>query len=395
MRLVAVAGAALLAACASEGSVAPSAEGPAVRFTVTSAGIEAELIEGDHGPGAHYALYRPAQWNGNLVVYAHGFVDAAAPVALPSDNGLPALRDALLGMGYGVAYSSFAENGYAFKSGVLATHELRGIFTARFHVTPGRTYLLGHSLGGLVVTALAETYPSTYAAALPMCGLVGGTRAEVDYIANLRLLFDLFYPGVLPGRVDDIPASVDLTTQVIGPAIAAIQADPTGAGAITAVFQTPVPFSSGPELVESLVRALGFNFRGFPDLNARTHEHTPFDNTGTVYTGSLPAPVLAFINGAIGRVSTTPDATNYVAHNYQPTGRIAIPVLTLHDARDPVAPMFHEVLFRQAVTAAGHADRLVQRTVPRYGHCAFETAEMTQAFSDLVNWTEHGVTPVP
>ena len=193
----------------------------------------------------------------------------------------------------------------------------------------------------------------------------------------------------------DIPPGVDLASQVIGPVVGAIQASPAGAGAIASVSQTSVPFSSGPELVESLVRAIGFDFRGFPDLAEHTHVHIAFDNTGTVYTGALPGSLLTALNAGVGRVEGAPDARAYLAHYYEPSGRLAMPVLTLHDALDPVAPVFHETMYHQRVTAANAETQLVQRLVPRYGHCIFETDEMARALEDLVDWAEHGVVPAP
>src|SRR5262245_2946882 len=51
-----------------------------------------DQVVGETGPGSTYSLNMPSNWNGTLVVYVHGFVDAALPVTLPNVN---ALRDAL------------------------------------------------------------------------------------------------------------------------------------------------------------------------------------------------------------------------------------------------------------------------------------------------------------
>ena len=56
--------------------------------------------------------FLPAKWNGRLILYAHGFIDPAAPIALP--DVAPAdvapwvvqLRETLISQGYAVAYSS-------------------------------------------------------------------------------------------------------------------------------------------------------------------------------------------------------------------------------------------------------------------------------------------------
>jgi len=378
----------IVAACGNEAPIAPDVA------TVNLPGVTAAVqqVEGEIGPGSLYALFVPDNWNGDLAVYAHGFVDAALPVALPA---VDALRDALLQRGYGVAYSSYSENGYALKDGMRRTQQLRGIFRSKFK-QPKRTYIMGHSLGGLVTMALAETYPGHYDGALPMCGVLGGSLAEIDYLSNVRILFDFFYPGVLPGSALNIPPGTDLTTEVIGPIIAATSANPTGAGAMAAIDQTPIPFSSGPELVQSIITAVAFNFRGLDDLLDRTHQHSPIDNATTVYTSSLlPPPLMAAVNAGVERASRTPDAVNYLEKYYVPSGDLRIPMLTLHDVLDPLVPFFNEGLYHQAVLAAGNGQHLVQRSFARYGHCTFTVPEMVQAFEELVAWVEQGVVPTP
>src|SRR6266545_4946075 len=121
------------------------------------------FIDGSVG-GSLYRLIRPTNWNGSLVLYAHGFVPSGAPVALPPEGSL--LISLLAPQGFAVAYSSFSENGWAVKDGAERTHQLLGIFSARFG-RPARVYITGVSMGGLIAIKLSETYPSIYAGALP------------------------------------------------------------------------------------------------------------------------------------------------------------------------------------------------------------------------------------
>jgi hypothetical protein len=44
---------------------------------------------------------------------------------------------------------------------------------------------------------------------LPACAVAGGLDRQVDFTANVRVLFDLFYPGVLPGTAVDVPGNAD------------------------------------------------------------------------------------------------------------------------------------------------------------------------------------------
>ena len=70
-------------------------------------------------------------------------------------------------------------------------------------------------------------------------------------------------------------------------------------------------------------------------------------------------------------------------------------MLMLSTALDPVLPGLHQILYRELVAASGDSPLLVQRTINRYGHCAFTPAEIATAFTDLVTWVEFGLKPTP
>ncbi len=123
--------------CADDGVLGPD---PELNLLEKRAITGPQEVEGATGPGSLYKLFYPAVWNGDLVIYSHGYVAPGEPIALPDVDPLPAI---LTGFGYGVAYSSFSENGYAIKDAVQRTRQLRGIFASRF-----KQNLSGRSLGG-------------------------------------------------------------------------------------------------------------------------------------------------------------------------------------------------------------------------------------------------------
>lgn len=382
----------LLTGCTDQEPLSPSA------VQLASSGYDgtARTVEGEVG-GAQYALFVPDGWNGELVLYAHGFRDAASPVNLRDQDGFYAVRDQLLARGYAFGYSSFSENGLATKEGARQTHQLAGIFASKFD-QPARTYLMGHSLGGVMAVSLAEQHPKQYAGALAMCSQLGGTQATADYFAHIRVLFDYFYPGVLAGDALTIPASFDLNADVVFPAVGAMQANPTFAGIIARIMLaqgTPIPAASGPQLVQSIVTALAFGYRAVPDLLDRTHGHSPFDNSATVYTSpAVPGAILDSLNAGVDRFTATPDAANYLRHYYDPTGDIAVPVVTLSNRLDPVSAPFHEATYAGLAASSGASGMLLQRrSVNLYGHCAFTTSEVVQAFVDLAGWATTGAKP--
>jgi len=336
-------------------------------------------LTGTSGSGALWVIDVPANWNGDLVVYLHGYTNPAQPIALPN-NG--AIRDSLLALGFAVTASSYASNGYAVREGVQDSRRLSALFASRFG-RPQHTYLFGVSLGGLVGLILTQQYPDLYDGSLLVCGIVGGSRAQVEYVGDVRALFDAVYPGVLPGGLEHPPVVTDINAQVVQPVLTAVQSNPQGVGIIQALLRHPLPGATGQEIVGSLVTVLGFSMQGGGDLFERTHRQSYFDNTGYRYTSAaLPVATIDDINARVARYSATPEARSFLTRFGEPNGPFRIPVISLHTTRDPVVPLSHED--RLAQEAAG--PMLVQRRVERYGHVAFSVGEMVASFEDLVAW---------
>ena len=363
-----------------------------VSLGLTTAAAADTVIDGRIGPGSLYRLFRPTSWNGRLLLYVHGVVGADAPVALPAEGDL--IISLAAAQGIAVAFSSFSSNGWDVKDGAQRSHQLLGIFTSKFGL-PSRVYVAGTSMGGLIAIELAETHPETFSGVLAACAVAGGTRRQFDYLGNTRVLFDFFYPGVLPGDAGDVPSNLDVTQEIALPAAAAITANPLNALAIASVVQTPLPFANPTELGQSLVTALIGHAGSFEDLIARTHGHSYFDNRSTEYAGVLPAPLLQAINASVDRFDAAPDARQYLEHNYDPSGRLSMPMLMMSTTRDPVVPGFHQAAYEAAVAANGDADFLVHRRITRYGHCNFTPLELSTAFTDLLLWAELGLKPTP
>jgi pimeloyl-ACP methyl ester carboxylesterase len=357
------------------------------------AAAQVRTIEGTTADGASYLLAMPAAWNGDLVAYAHGIVDPGAPVAVPTtQDGFIALRDGWLALGYAVASSSFSDNGYALKSAVQRTHQLRGLFTAAFQ-QPSRTFLVGHSLGGLAVLALAERYPEQYDGALPMCTPIGGGSAEIAYLGDARVAFDYFFPGVLPGGAFSVPEGLAFTP---GSPVFTATLNALAAGGLR-TFQfgqvARLPFTTPTELVMSGMSVVGFSIRFTNDVMDRTHEHVPFDNIDRVYTGSFDDASLNDPLTGVARFAATPDAVSFFEQYYTPTGDLRIPTLTLHTLLDPIAPFAHEAAYATRVLDTGASAWLTQRSVAAYGHCNINAAETMSAFSALIGWANGGTKP--
>jgi alpha-beta hydrolase superfamily lysophospholipase len=342
---------------------------------------------------------RSRVWNGEAVFFAHGIRDVLDPVGL-QDQDYYAVRDELGARGYAIAYSSFSENGYDVADAARRTHQLRGLFVSRFG-RPAHSYLYGHSLGTLAIMNLAETYPDQYDGVVPACGILGGTQAQLDYVMNVRALFDVFYPGMLPGSASEtVPGYVmDGATQ--NNIIAAVMASSSGLGVIASTKQTPLEFRNSTELLTSLMYALRYQTRGADNFLTFTHGKFPVSNTNTIYS---PRPgfespelfaALALVNAKVDRFDADRAAVVRSAKNFTPSGALRLPTLTLHNQWDPLVPYFHEGIFAERVTKAEATNLLVQRASPAwgFGHCVIPAVDQAQAIDDMAKWVKTGVKP--
>ena len=419
-----LAGTILAAISCTDGSpLAPSIE-PEVagsRVTTPGTGPWARVVEGETGPGSLYALYIPQNWNGDAIYYAHGIRPPTAPITLDDQDNFFEVRDALGALGYAFAYSSFSENGLSVKDGVQRTHQLRGLLNSELPEEPERNYAVGYSLGGLVALELGERYPSQYDGVLTMCGMVGGTPPELQYVGDVRALFDAYYPGVMPGNVISVPSPPLTIPEIQARVIRAITptpANPTailGLYAIASTAQTQLAYApSGSladpsstafqSLVGSLITALYYQQIGTDDVVNRTHGHSPYDNRGVTYvmgTPAVPSPALTGViggmiagsNASVTRYDSPPDAQNYLDRNYTPTGNFQMPVVSVHNLWDPLVPFFHEALLANTALNAGNSANLLQRRVPNYGHCNFPTPLVVSSFQTLASWVTSGIKP--
>ncbi len=118
------------------------------------AGIATQRLWGVHN-GAGYRIEVPNQWNGKLVMWAHGYRGTGP--ALTVDNH--PLREFLIAQGYAWAASSYSRNAYDPSTGAKDTHALTQYFNGRFG-KPSHTYITGASMGGHVTGIVAEQWPA-------------------------------------------------------------------------------------------------------------------------------------------------------------------------------------------------------------------------------------------
>ena len=75
------------------------------------------------------------------------------------------------------------------------------------------------------------------------------------------------------------------------------------------------------------------------------------------------------------------------------TGRLRMPLLTLHSTGDGQVPINQALRLRALVRGAGSSNLLVQRVLADTSHCGFTTSEQEAGLAALVRWVEHGTRP--
>lgn len=343
--------------------------------------------DGVQSSGAQYRICLPTAvpWNGDLLVFAHGYVPADAPVAIPEEQlELPDgtyLPDLVTDLGYAFAMSSYRLNGLAIKEGLDDTAEVVQIF-ADLHGTPAHVFLAGVSEGGLIAALAAERRPDVFSGALATCGPVGDFRRQVNYFGDVRVLFDYFFPGVLPGSAVSVPQEVmDNWETVYRPAVqAALLGNPLNTAQLLSTARVPFNPADPATGVDAILQALWYNVFATNDSVAKLGGQ-PFDNATRRYRGSLNDSQL---NATVARFTADPAALAEIAAFYQTSGLLAMPVVTLHTLGDPVVPYWHEPAYRWKVFASGASALHHNVPSPAFGHCQFTTAEVTAAFAILV-----------
>jgi pimeloyl-ACP methyl ester carboxylesterase len=343
----------------------------------------------------HGALYRicfPANWNGDLVLYAHGYVQPGGELALPNDQvGGQSVSSTVNSLGYAYATTSYRANGLVAVEATEDLVELEATVRRLYRPDPGRSVIVGVSEGGLVATLAAERHQDRFDGALAACGPVGSFRRQLDYFVDFRVVFDYLFPGVIPGSPVDVPENVaSRWGDVYAPAVAvALLSNPAAARELVRITGAPVASDDITAIAVTAVGLLWYNVIGSADAQARLGGQ-PYDNTNRVYAGSSDD---AALNAGVARFTADAAALAAMAE-FETSGNLPVPLATLHTTGDPIVPFEQEAFYAEKVNRSGTSARLTQTTIERYGHCSFEADELLGAFNTLLEKVPRSATVV-
>lgn len=367
--------------------------------------------------GAPYRIAVPANWNGTLLVYVHGYRDKADHPG-EVDNRNPdiapnaALGSALLAQGYALAGSAFKDNGWAVEEGTQDTKDLAVYFRDNI-ARPERTIIWAFSMGTVIGFKSMERFGGIYDGALSACADGANTTSIADLGGDLLLAYDTTF-GVPAswGTLSDVRDDLDFETEV-QPKLVSEVTNPANfpkfefirlvVGTPGRGINPPAPpafypgwiftdMFSGTEARAELERRAGGPIVQNLD---RDYSLTAGERAYLMALGVPSAAIdgwLATMNA--GRTISAPlFSRNYLERNASYSGKIKHPILTMHTMVDPLVPVSQENRYAQTVRNAGRSDLLFQTYTNGSGHCNFTGTQLITAVNSITDWVRTGTAP--
>ncbi|HEX3837755.1 MAG TPA: hypothetical protein VHW25_12390 [Steroidobacteraceae bacterium] len=353
--------------------------------------------------GALWRARVPAQWNGTLLLYSHGY----APQLQPPQLAPRGLEEWLLAHGYALAASSYSQAGWALAQAVPDQRATLAVATSRIG-TPRITLAWGDSMGGLVTTALAETAGVPIDGAVSACGSIAGTLAMMNTALDGAVAFvTLEAPDAgiqLVGVTDDsanaarVRAALTLALQTPqGRARVAL----AGVLGGLPVWSNPSAAAPSPDdyaaQLDQMAQALSaglfaprtdqerraggvFSWTTGIDYRAQLRRSGRWDWVERFYRAARLdlTKDLQRLNAA-PRIAAQPAAIAYMRRHYAPTARPLVPFLTLHTIGDGLTSEVLQAGYSQAASGEGRAANYRAASVQAAGHCRFSVGEYVAA----------------
>ncbi|NNC78796.1 MAG: hypothetical protein HKN94_01470 [Acidimicrobiales bacterium] len=366
--------------------------------------------------GAAWIAQIPEKWNGDLVIYAHGYRGEGTELTVDPPPAYQFLTDA----GYAWAASSYRRNSYDPGIGVIDTKNitrkmqqmLRGMGDL------DKTYLTGFSMGGHVTAAAIEKYPHLYDGAMPACGVMGDVEL-FDYFLDYNV-----GAAAIAGLAPDYEyPDLDWTNTTVPDIREALSSSPNGewAGGFPQIFGLPSPLTEAGQAFKDFVEIgsggervtfdTAWNYwHGLPVdpdnpepsgnffFNLGEGDGTIANRGGIVSQNSDMSYLDEYgfdIDDDVVRITAAKRVRNAKGNKPAPIieGKPSIPVLSIHTTGDLFVPIEMQQVYAREVLDNGRGDLLVQRAIRDVGHCTFTGPELVQSYLDLFAWVETGVKP--
>ncbi len=347
------------------------------------------MVDGMTDGGAYYLIAVPPNWNGDLVIWNHGFtLDTPGPLSM-DDLGPLVLHQ--LAEGYAVAASSFQQTGWALFKTKNDLQNMVGEFKDQFG-KPNQVIVTGGSLGGAVTAqAIEKAHLGNVVGAYILCGAVAGSR-NWDGALDLRLIYDVVaadIPGAqIPGGAEGLPEGSTLTDAEIAfrvnEATGILEPEPTleqsaNLATILSVTQIPENF---------LITDMLYATQNMSDLVHDTHKlnsRLGMGNADVDYDDD-------YINDNIARVSPHPGAENRLERYFTPSGDVGdTKIISIHTDQDGLVIVENQSEYASVVPDDNLTVAIVVEEIP--SHCGLNTAEALAGWESLRVWIAGGQQP--
>jgi len=353
----------------------------------------------------------PADWNGALLLYSHGY-GSNTPQDSPDSN----TQQALLDRGYALAGSSYDPTGSLWALGSAVRDQLATLTAVERDVLPSRprqVLAFGTSMGGLISALEAQRSERPIDGALTTCGIVaGGVQLGNYQLDGEYTMSKLLAPGQQIKLVNFLtPGEAVLTAQQLNAAAQLAQSTPAGQARLALALglmnvttwapNEPMPapgdyaaqeqgqyddtFGPFPVMLfietgrQQIEQAAGGNPAwtagvDFAQLLARSPYRREITALYRAAGLDLRADLEALTDGA--NIKADPAAVRWMQRTSAPTGRLAVPELDLHTISDQLVPVQQENYYAKLVRRAHSSSLLRQAFVQRQNHCNFTPAEL-------------------
>lgn len=334
-----------------------------------------------------------------LVVHAHG----GPPLEIRESRADEDIArwSVIVAAGYAWAASVYHVGGIAVRSAAEDTERVRRVFVASVG-TPRRTLLHGNSWGGNVAAKMGEMYAapgllSPYDGILLTSGILAGGPRAYDFRLDLRVLYQHYcgnhprasepqYPlwmGYPAGQRMSDKEVQRRVEECLGKRGAQTAEQARKTKAIADIVRIPA---------DSIASHLAWGTMHFQDIVQDRAQGNPFGNVGARYRGSEDDDAL---NASVPRYRADAAAVARFAEDADLSGRIAVPVLTLHAIHDPIGFVEMEDTFRRTMERAGTSGHLVQTFGDYAAHSFLAAPDYVAELEALLAWIDRGEKPTP
>ena len=391
--------------------------------------------------GAPYHMRVPENWNGDVIVFANMYRPLAmrpgqvedrsvliAPYAI-DDQGKPYnMEEALLARGFALAGTAYRKNGFVVAEG---TQDILAL-VRQFEKTvsqPKHAIFYGCGLGAVIGAKIAEMPDSPFDGSIQVGFTGGGFPVELDRFLAMALAYDVAFGfkrdwGMISANDGNIKRSC-VSCDAAGKDCHGPETPFTGLDFASQVAATIQPQFSDPRF-EFIRRVNRMPLEGYYTPVNDPHQSSlpwsvltslvmtqamseiecqaggvPWQNQGHVYTltaqdqAELTAkgvPWQAYLADMNRRTVFKADARarDYMVKNFEPTGKLTRPVLTVKSLTDGLDRPWHDGLYKTAVDRHGQSGDLVQTFVGETTHCALSTSQTMAVIDAMTGWLKPG-----